>query len=236
LIRVAAREPVNALADVSLQVGAGEVVGLVGPNGAGKTTLIRLIAGLLEPTAGRVVIDGEEVSGGARGSKQPLGLVLEGDRGLYRRLTGAQNLEFFAVMSGLPRSAARERSARLLEEFGLTGLDKLVFGYSAGMRIRLSLIRALLANPPLIILDEPTRSLDPIASAETGDLLRRLAGEGHGVLISNHRLDEVVEVCDRLVALVGGRVRFDGAPSELDGSNRGAKAALTDLLRDGDDR
>jgi len=224
---------VDALRDVTFQVETGQVVGLVGPNGAGKSTLIRLIAGLLEPTAGRVLVNGQSVFGNGSRVTSGLGLVLEGDRGLYTRLTGVQNLEFFGVVAGLTRAAAHERAAELMEAFDLNTRDKLVFGYSAGMRIKLSLARAVIANPPLVLLDEPTRSLDPVASSQAGTLFRMLADDGHAVIVSNHRLDEVVSVCDRVVALVDGQIRFDGAPSQLESAASGAQAALIELLADG---
>ncbi|MEX1133486.1 MAG: ABC transporter ATP-binding protein [Acidimicrobiia bacterium] len=232
LMKVASRSPVDALRDVTFQVDAGQVMGLVGPNGAGKSTLIRLIAGLLEPTSGRVLVSGQPVSGDGPTPTTGLGLVLEGDRGLYSRLTGVQNLEFFGVMAGLNRVAAHQRALELMESFDLSARDKLVFGYSAGMRMRLSLARALMANPLLVLLDEPTRSLDPVASSQASSLFRKLAADGHGVIVSNHRLDEVVAVCDRVVALVDGRIRFDGAPSELESADSGAQAALVALLAD----
>lgn len=233
LMKVASRSPVDALRDVTFQVDRGQVLGLVGPNGAGKSTLIRLVAGLLEPTGGRVLVNGQSVSGNGSRITSGFGLVLEGDRGLYPRLTGNQNLEFFGVLAGLNRAAAHQRSVELMESFDLSARDKLVFGYSAGMRIRLSLARALMANPPLVLLDEPTRSLDPVASSQASALFRKLADDGHAVIVSNHRLDEVVTVCDRIVALVDGQIRFDGAPSQLESAGSGAQAALIALLTDG---
>lgn len=231
LVRVASRTAVDAIRDASFHVDVGEVVGLVGPNGAGKSTLIRLVAGLLEPSGGRVLVNGRDAAGSRRSPSVGLGLILEGDRGLYSRLTGSQNLAFFGVISGLRRNEALRRSAELMEMFDLAGRDKLVFGYSSGMRLRLSLARALMAEPPLLLLDEPTRSLDPLASVETGKLLRALADRGHAILVANHRLDEVVTVCDRVVAIVDGRVRYAGAPSLLlDAAGTGAQAALLELL------
>jgi ABC-2 type transport system ATP-binding protein len=230
LVRVASRQPVDVVRDVTFHMDPGEVVGLIGPNGAGKSTLIRVIAGLLEPSAGAVFIDGDEVSGKESQHNGRLGLMLEGERGLYSRLSGAENLEFFGVMSGLRRSEAVTRAASLMEQMDLADLDKLVFGYSSGMRLRLSIARALLADPPLVVLDEPTRSLDPVASVEIGSLLRRLAAEGHAVLVSNHRLDEVVAVCDRVLAIVDGQLRFDGPPSDLARPGSQAQQALVELL------
>lgn len=232
LVRVASSEPVVALDDVSFDVRRGSVVGLIGPNGAGKSTLFRLIAGLLEPSAGRVMLEGTPIAPLDPDANSEFGLILEGDRGLYGRLTGAQNLEFFGVLNGLSRPSAKAESKRLMQQFGIGDSDKLVFGYSSGMKLRLSMARAMLHNPPLLLLDEPTRSLDPIASSQTTRLLRDLAEQGHGVLVSSHRLDEVVSVCDQVVALVDGRVRFVGSPSELSTDASASQSALVNLLMD----
>jgi ABC-2 type transport system ATP-binding protein len=229
-VKVAAREPVLALRGLDLTVGRGEIVGLVGPNGAGKTTLIKVIASLLRPTRGRVTIADWDVQTQRAAACRHLGLVLEGDRGLYGRLSGRQNLEFFGVMSGLARRAARERAGELLELFDLAHRDKLVFAYSAGMRMRLSLARALLADPSLIVLDEPTRSLDPLGSRAAMGLLRELAEEGRAVLLSSHRLDEVAATCSRVVVLVDGEVRFCGQPDDVRRAEAGAGTALADLI------
>lgn len=227
LVRVASKQPVDAVTDVSFQVLSGEIVGLVGPNGAGKTTLIRMIAGLLTPTSGEITRNGAVV--GDSTPAEHLGLILDGDRGLYGRLTGHQNLEFFGVMSGMPRQEARQSADQLMAAFELAGRDKLVFGYSAGMKVRLSIARALMAQPGLLVLDEPTRSLDPVAGRHIGNLLQQFASDGAAVLLSSHRLDEVVEVCDRIVALVDGAVRFDGSPGDL-GTDASRVTALAALL------
>jgi ABC-2 type transport system ATP-binding protein len=215
LVRVAARQPVDALSDVSFEVSRGEVVGLVGPNGAGKSTLIRVIATLLEATSGTVTVDGHDVARHPREVRRRLGLVLEGDRGLYGRLRGQENLEFFGVLFGLAPRVARRRAEELMEMMELAGRDKLVFGYSSGMRARLSLARALLADPPLLVLDEPSRSLDPVASLQMGERLRSSAAQGRTILFSSHRLDEITTFCDRVVVLIDGGVRFVGAPDGL---------------------
>jgi len=229
-VRTAVKKSVLALADVSFRVEAGGIVGLVGPNGAGKTTLIRIITTLLEPTSGTVTLDDLHVDRDGHEFRRRIGLVLSDDRGLYWRLTGRQNLHFFGVMAGLKRAEAVRRTTELMQEVGLAGRDKLVFGYSAGMRTRLSLARALLIDPPLLVLDEPTRSLDPVATREVGDMLRRLAARGHAVLLSSHRLDEVADVCTKVVALVGGTIRFEGAPAELAADRAGSMEALVRLL------
>ena len=216
LMRVAARKPVEALRGVSFHVSKGEIVGIVGPNGAGKSTLIRIIATLLEPTEGRVSVGGFEASRDPEEVRKRIGLVLEGDRGLYGRLTGRRNLEFFGVLYGMAPAIVKQRAAELMEAFDLAGRDKLVFGYSSGMRARLCLARALLADPPLLLLDEPSRSLDPVASLEMGRQFRQLADQGRAILFCSHRLEEVSAFCDRVVVLIGGRVRHVGLPSELE--------------------
>ena len=216
-VRVAASRPVDALRGVSLDVGAGEIVGLVGPNGAGKTTLIKIVATLLEPSTGRVEVDGFDVSARPVEARRRTGLMLADDRGAYARLTGRQNLEFFAAMAGVPRAEARERAGELLDRLGLEGPDKMVFGYSSGMKSKLGLARALVGSPALLVLDEPTRSLDPVATAEAHTVITEAAAAGAAVLLSSHRLDEVTTVCDRVVLVVGGEARFTGVPGQAAG-------------------
>lgn len=230
LVRSAVTEPVQALRDVSLVATPGEIVGLIGPNGAGKTTLLKIISTLLEPTAGSVTVAGYDVTTQANEVCRRLGLVLEGDQGLYDRLSGMRNLEFYGMLAGMRRRDAQHRAAELMELFELEHRDKLLFGYSAGMRMRLSIARALMADPPLVVLDEPTRSLDPLASRLMAKVFRAVADEGRAVLLSSHRLDEVVATCDRVVAVVHGQVRFEGVPTALTDAPAGAAAALSDLL------
>ena len=206
LSRVASQRTVQALTDVSLSAGRGEVVGLVGANGAGKTTLLHIIAGLLEPSSGSVRVDGFDVVADSLEARRRLGLVIADDRGFYWRLTGMENLTLFGVLAGLPREEARARADELMRQADLARRDRMVFGYSSGMITRLHVARALIANPPLLLLDEPTRSLDPLVSLEVGRLVRRLADEGHAVLLSSHDLGEVLKICDRVVVVNEGEV------------------------------
>ncbi len=232
IVKTASAEPVTALRGVSLTVGRGEVVGLIGPNGAGKSTLIRSITGLLEPMGGTVSIDGRPVRFDDVSVRSSYGLVLPDDRAHYWRLTGRQNLEFFGVFGGLSRAVARDRAEALLVHHGLAHRDKRVFGYSAGMRARLGIARAMMHDPTLLVLDEPTRSLDPIAAAEVGTELGRLADAGKAVLLSSHRLDEVSRFCDRVVAVVEGEKRFEGRVGDL--VQDGGDARLLELLQSSD--
>jgi ABC-2 type transport system ATP-binding protein len=232
LIKSASDVDVHALHGVDLTVQPGEVVGLVGPNGAGKTTLIKIISTLLDATDGTVTVGGYDVKTDALAVRERVGLVLADDRALYWRLTGRQNLEFFGVMQGLSRAVAKQRAGEMLARVGLADRDKLVFGYSSGMRARLSIARAMLTSPPLLVLDEPTRALDPVATSAVGQLLRATAADGVAVLLSSHRLDEIEAVCDRVVAIVGGAVRFDGTVAELAGEASFADALHALLVAD----
>ena len=206
----------RAIGGVSLSVGPGEVVGLLGHNGAGKTTAVRLLTGILAPNRGTVrvhgldpVIDGREV-------RRRTGVV-SAVPAVDDRLTARQNLTFVTEVFGLDRQVAADRAADLLERFGLGGRpDEQVGGYSSGMRQRLALARALLTDPPLLLLDEPTAALDPVASRDVREVLDGLArGRARSVLLCSHNLVEVQQLCDRVVVLEHGRVIADGAPASL---------------------
>lgn len=230
LVRTAHTEPVHALDGVDFEVGDGEIVGLVGPNGAGKSTLIRVCTTLLTPTTGRVIVNGYDIAERPRAARAETGLLLSDERALYWRLTGRDNLRFFGVMAGLRPPAAARRADQLLEEFGLAHRDRRVFGYSSGMRVRLGLARALIAEPQLVILDEPSRSLDPVASTELLERLRGIAATGRSVLLASHRLDEVEALCDRVLVLIDGRQRHWGPTAELPAAGGSSAAALRELL------
>lgn len=205
IVRTAQAEPVEALSSIEFELQGGQILGLVGPNGAGKSTLLRICATLLEPTAGRVIVDGHDAVVHPDLARRRLGLHLADDRALYWRLTGRENLRFFGAMAGMAKEDSRRRADELMERFDLASRDRRVFGYSSGMRVRLGLARALLHRPDLLILDEPTRSLDPMASAELLGDLRGLARDGAAIVLANHRLDEVEAVCDSVLVLIDGR-------------------------------
>ena len=234
LVQTAHTEPVVALQDVTFDVRAGEVVGLVGPNGAGKSTLLRTIATLLEPTTGRVLVDGVDIATDPRSARARIGLFLNDDRSIYWRLSGRDNLRFFGVMAGLSPRAAATRADELLEQFDLVRRDRRTFGYSSGMLVRLGLARALVGNPPLLVLDEPSRALDPVASAELVGTLRGLADDGIAVLLSNHRLDEIEETCDRVLVVDEGRQRLWTTMEELRGDGRRPAEVIRALLGAGE--
>jgi ABC-2 type transport system ATP-binding protein len=213
--RAASEEIVVALDGVTLEAAAGRVFGLVGPNGAGKSTLIRIISGLIDPDSGSVRVAGADTVTDRIEASRALGLVLADDRSLYWRLTGRQNLAFHGALYGMSREHAAARADELLERVGLAHRDRRVFGYSTGMRASLGIARALMHDPPVLVLDEPTRSLDPIASRQTCDLLRELAADGRTVLLSSHRLEELERTADDVAVLLEGRIHFIGEMRSL---------------------
>jgi ABC-2 type transport system ATP-binding protein len=199
---------VVALGGVDLSVPWGGVVALLGPNGAGKSTLLRILGTTVLPDAGSVEVAGHDVVADPVAGRRSVGLVLGDERSWYWRLSGRDNLEFFAALHGLRRGAARSRTEQLL---GLVGLDEAADRrfdrYSSGMRARLSLARALLCEPPVLLFDEPTRTLDPLAASSFRDEVRSQAGAGRAVLFATHDLHEAAALADRVVVLVKGRVR-----------------------------
>lgn len=212
---------VEVLRGVDLRVASGEVVGLLGPNGSGKTTLLEILATYLLPTGGRVSVCGHDVVDAPLEVRRLVGYCPAGARGFDPRLSGRWNLEFFALLSGLPRQAARKRVAGLWKFVGLDAFrDVAVARYSDGMRQRLALARALLTNPPVLLLDEPTRGVDPDTAVGWGRFLReQVVGElRKTVLLVTHDLREAEAICDRIAIMERGRIVVAGSVREvLDG-------------------
>jgi ABC-2 type transport system ATP-binding protein len=202
---------VVALDEATLDVQPGEVVALLGRNGAGKSTLMRILGTTILPDAGAAYLDGHDVAREAPAARRSTGLVLSDERSWYWRLSGRENLEFFAILYGLTRPAARQRTTELLELLGLGPVAERRFdGYSSGMRARLSLARALVASPPVLLLDEPTRALDPVIAAELRGLTVDLAHDDRrAVLWVTHDIHEAATVADRLLFLAAGRIVAD---------------------------
>ncbi len=216
---------ITALAGVDLSVKRGEVVALLGPNGAGKSTLLRIIATIVTPDAGTATVDGIDVTEDPASVRRRIGIMLGDERALYWRLSGRSNLRFYAALHGIRRGEAGTIVSRLLERVGLTdAADRPVRTYSSGMRVRLSLARALIGDPPALLLDEPTRSLDPIAAGSFRELAKQLAAEGRSILLATHDLGEAAAVADQVVALDRGRIALASAAVDYDAE--GLQAAL----------
>ncbi|MGH9067110.1 MAG: ABC transporter ATP-binding protein [Acidimicrobiales bacterium] len=212
LLRSAVTSPVIALAGVSLAVGRGEVCAIVGPNGAGKSTLFRVLTGLTTPTSGSASVCGIDVTIDSRAVRELIGFVPAGDQTLYLRLSCIENLLFHGRLQGLGRHDLDRQVKESLDQVGLGGVGSRVgFALSAGMRARLQLARALLNRPQVLILDEPTAAVDPVASYELLQVIERVAAErGVSVLISSHRLEEIEALHDRVVLFDGGRIVYSG--------------------------
>ena len=204
---------VTAVDRLAFEAGPGLVTGFLGPNGAGKTTTLRMLLGLVAPTAGRALID-ERRYGDLDQPRRAVGAVLEAT-GFHPGRSGRDHLRVLAKAGGIP-------CARVAEVLDLVGLadaaDRRVHGYSLGMRQRLGLAAALLGDPRVLILDEPGNGLDPAGLAELRDLLRGLADDGRTVLMSSHVLSEVAQTVDRVVIIAGGTLRYAGALTELTGA------------------
>ncbi len=210
---------VEALRGVSFSVRRGEVVGLLGPNGAGKTTTIKIIATLLLPDDGDAFVMGHSVVREPWRVRENIGLMLTVEKGFYGKLTGRENLEYFAALYGLPRGVAEKRVAELLSLLELDKLgaaDRLFEEYSLGMKARLGLARALLRDPPVLLLDEPTLGLDPPSARRIRELVKSLAHrEGKAILYTTHNMFEAEIVCDRILLINKGRIVAEGSPEKL---------------------
>ncbi len=219
LARDAGGSALIAVNGVDFSVGRGEVFGLLGPNGAGKTTTIKILCTLLTPTSGTAQVAGFDVIREPAKVRAALGTVMSGERSVYWKLTGRENLAYFAALNRLPAASAREQIQRLLDRMGLTArADELVERYSSGMKQRLALARALLASPPILLLDEPTVGLDPQAARSLRELIQSLRSDGHTVLLTTHYMAEADELCDRVAIIDQGRIIALDAPAALKAS------------------
>jgi len=207
---------VLALDTVSLEVRAGEILALLGPNGAGKTTLLRMLTGLVTPASGGVYVLDRDVVRHTEDLRGRIGLVPSGDRTMYLRISGFENLRFFARMHGMRRRAAAARAREVLEDVGLADAgDRPVGHYSHGMQKRLSLARALLTDPALLLVDEATHDLDPEAATQARELVAAAAARGVAVVWTTQRVEEIRGFVSRVTLLARGRIRFDGSVPEL---------------------
>jgi ABC-2 type transport system ATP-binding protein len=207
---------VVALDGVSLEIPPGEIHGLLGPNGAGKTTLVKILATVLVPTSGRARVLGHDVVGEARSVRPLIGIVFGGERGLYWRLTGRQNLEYWGALYKLSTSRARSRAQELLERVGLADkADERVEQYSRGMKQRLHLARGLVGDARVLFLDEPTTGMDPLAAREFRNLIGELKGEGRTILLATHDMVEAENVCNRVTLIDRGAILATESPRSL---------------------
>ena len=207
---------VEAVRGVSFSVEEGELFGLLGPNGAGKTTTIKMLITLLIPTSGSANVLGFDVVEDAQSVRERIGYVFGGDRGLYERLSGLDNLRYFAELYGVPAREQKARIGHLLELVGLTGREKeRVEGYSRGMRQRLHIARGLIHDPPVVFLDEPTIGVDPVGARALRQLMSSLIESGKTVLLTTHYMFEADALCDRIAVIARGQIIGEGTPQDL---------------------
>ncbi len=206
---------VHAVDDVTLEAPDGRITALLGPNGAGKSTTLRILATVLRPDTGHAWVDGHEVAADPAAVRRIIGVLPHG-AGLYERLTARENIAYFGALHGLsrPRLAARIDTLAAMLDMG-DFVDRRVGGFSQGQRIKVALARALIHDPRNVLLDEPTNGLDVMATRALRDMIGTLRAEGRCVVFSSHVMPEVASLCDDVVVIGGGRVRFSGSPDAL---------------------
>ncbi|MBI3244542.1 MAG: ATP-binding cassette domain-containing protein [Chloroflexi bacterium] len=210
------QKEIVALDGVSLSVESGELFGLLGPNGAGKTTITKILATILLPTSGRAEVLGLDVVRDTAKLRPRIGIVFGGDRGLYWRLSGRDNIQYFADLYHVPPDVAKKRIPELLELVGLKDrADERVEGYSRGMKQRLHIARGLISDPEILFLDEPTIGLDPVAARELRQVIHGLKEAGKTVFLTSHYMFEIDALCDRVAVLSKGKILTVDTPSAL---------------------
>lgn len=210
---------VEALKGISLEIKPGEIFGLLGPNGAGKTTLIKCLTTLLLPTAGRVMINGYELTQEDNAIRATVGCMLMGERGLYWKLTGRENLIFFGALYHLNSADRKQRANAIIQKLDLSEIaDRSVESYSSGQKMKLAFAKSLINDAPLLILDEPTNTLDVPSARELRAIVRELNEEGKTVIYTTHIMSEAETLCDRVAIVDRGQVLAMGAVTELKAS------------------
>jgi sodium transport system ATP-binding protein len=206
---------IRAVDGVSFRCGDGQITGLLGPNGAGKTTTLRMIAGLIRPQSGSVMIDGRDITRDSQAARALLG-VQSDMTGVYPRLTPREQFRYYGRLYGLKGEALEGRVQAVIEQLHMTEIaDRRAQGFSRGQRQKIVLGRALIHNPQNILMDEPTNGLDVMAVRETRESIRQMRGEGRCVLFSTHYMDEAERLCDSIAIIARGQIVAQGTPDEL---------------------
>jgi ABC-2 type transport system ATP-binding protein len=221
----------QALAGVDFAVPAGSILGVLGPNGAGKTTAVRILTTLAMPDGGQATVAGYDIRTQATEVRRQIGVTAQ-DATLDGMLTGRQNLALIGELSRMGRSVSKARAAELLDRFELTfAADRILKGYSGGMRRRLDLAASLMTQPPVLFLDEPTTGLDPTSRQRVWDVIRELVGEGVTLLLTTQYLEEADTLADNIIVIDHGRVIAEGTPRELKDASKGARLIVTLAVR-----
>lgn len=226
------KEIVEAVRGISFTVNKGEIFGLLGQNGAGKTTTIKMLTTLLAPTSGVCKVFGYDSFGQEKQIRRRINFIFGGEMGVYRRLSGRDNLRYFANLYLLDTETRERRINEILELVELTdAADRLAETYSKGMIQRLQIARGLINNPEILFMDEPTVGLDPLGARMLRDIIRKLRDEGKTVLLTTHYLPEAEELCDRMVILDHGEIVARGTPAEIKGDAATLEDAYVALMK-----
>ena len=205
----------DALSDVSFRARDGVITGLLGPNGAGKSTCLRILSTILRPSRGTASVGGVDVAGDPLAVRRMIGTLPHG-AGLYPHLTAVENIRYYGLLCGMERAALSRRIDRLVERLDLADIaGRKAVGFSQGERTKVALARALVHEPPHLLLDEPANGLDVMAVRQLRSWLRELAKDGHCILLSSHVMQEIAALADDLVIIAHGRVAASGTPDEL---------------------
>ena len=222
----------KALDDVSFKVGKGTTVGFIGPNGAGKTTTLHVLLGFIAPDAGTAALLGEDISSASSRSK--IGYLSEHPEA-YKFMTGREYLELTAKLFHIPKVDREQRIEKLLDEVELSAhSNKRIATYSRGMLQRIGLAQALINDPELLILDEPTNGLDPIGRKKIRQMIEQLKAKGKTIFFSSHELSEIETVCDEIIRINNGRIIRQGSVSDLLGEHENLEHYFLDALKDGE--
>lgn len=212
------KKRVHALKSVDLEVMEGEIFGLLGPNGAGKTTLIKCLTTLLLPTSGNAKINGFDLFKESNMVRASIGAMLMGERGLYWKLTGRENLDYFGALYHVPKEVRTEKINDLVDMLKLHDfIDRTVETYSSGQKMILAFAKALINEAPILILDEPTVTMDVHAAKELREIVKQLNASGHTIVYTTHIMQEADELCDRVAIIDKGKIMATGTPAELKG-------------------
>ena len=226
------KEIVEAVRGISFTVSKGEIFGLLGQNGAGKTTTIKMLTTLLAPTSGVCKVFGYDSFGQEKQIRRRINFIFGGEMGVYRRLSGRDNLRYFANLYLLDIETRERRINEILELVELTdAADRLAETYSKGMIQRLQIARGLINDPEILFMDEPTVGLDPLGARMLRDIIRKLRDEGKTVLLTTHYLPEAEELCDRMVILDHGEIVARGTPAEIKGDAATLEDAYVALMK-----
>jgi len=216
-------EDFRAVESASFNVPAGNVLALLGPNGAGKTTTVRMLTSILKPTSGTASVAGYDIVAQPDQVRASVGVLTE-HHGLYLRTSGEEYLDFFGDIYGVPKDVRRKRIKNLLERFGLADAgDRRIGGYSKGMRQKLALIRSMLHDPPVLLLDEPTSAMDPQSAKQVRDAIADLRQDNRAIILCTHNLAEAEELADSIAIVRKGRIIALGNPDDLKDQLLGAK-------------